>query len=418
MLANDEQVLFREKIIAHLQEILVSPSFKSSTRSKQFLEYVVLHSLDNHPELLKERLIGEKIFNRPVDYDTGQDSIVRVKANEVRKRLAQYYDHHPSSPVRLDLPSGSYVIQFRETEHKHQPEETEEAIPAQSGKKNPSATLKSFLWVVPLLITAGVGLGWLLFRSTSPARTPTSFDHFWQPILESRENPIICLPTPEVFRIYGSNRDLLVNTFRPRSLEIPVNNLPDVRSLQRIIIVPETGLFLGIGDAQAVGMVQALSISRGKNPSIRQSNITTFAELRTAPSIMIGGMTNRWAMYMIEKARFTYYSEPNHISIRDTSSGKDICVKPPTWESPSVEDCAIVTRIIDSKTGHPILIAAGLDHYGTLAVGEFITQPRLFQQVLKDLPSGWEKKNMQIVFRVEKVRDSVGPPKDLMVHVW
>src|ERR1035441_3218747 len=73
----------------HLEEVLDSPMFHTSQPSCQFLRYVVDAIVAGHPDLLKERTVGEKVFGRQPDYDTGQDSIVRVKASEVRRRPAQ-----------------------------------------------------------------------------------------------------------------------------------------------------------------------------------------------------------------------------------------------------------------------------------------------------------------------------------------
>jgi TolB-like protein/Tfp pilus assembly protein PilF len=59
-------------------------------------------------------MIGAEMFGRPVGYDTGNDSIVRVRANEARKKLAQYYSElrGKKPAVRIELPSGSYVPRF------------------------------------------------------------------------------------------------------------------------------------------------------------------------------------------------------------------------------------------------------------------------------------------------------------------
>jgi hypothetical protein len=47
-------------------------------------------------------------------YDTNQDSVVRTKAAEVRKRLAQYYlEPEHQHELRLSLPAGCYVAGFR-----------------------------------------------------------------------------------------------------------------------------------------------------------------------------------------------------------------------------------------------------------------------------------------------------------------
>ena len=95
-------------ILSELRNILSSQPFRNSVRSKQFLSFVVQHKLEGRDELLKERTIGKEIFQRKADYATADDSVVRVQAGEVRRRLERYYHTSPSpSPVRIELPLGS-----------------------------------------------------------------------------------------------------------------------------------------------------------------------------------------------------------------------------------------------------------------------------------------------------------------------
>jgi hypothetical protein len=104
----------RAAILADLRSILESQPFRNSSRSKQFLSYVVQHKLEGREELLKERTIGMEIFQRQAGYATGDDAVVRVQAGEVRRRLERYYHNSPSaSPVHIELPLGSYSPEFR-----------------------------------------------------------------------------------------------------------------------------------------------------------------------------------------------------------------------------------------------------------------------------------------------------------------
>jgi len=97
----------------HLSELAASHAFAGSKRTQDFLHLIVEHALAGDLDSLRERMIGAEMFGRPVDYDTGSDSVVRVKATEVRKRLAQYYLEADRKPaVRIELPSGSYVPRF------------------------------------------------------------------------------------------------------------------------------------------------------------------------------------------------------------------------------------------------------------------------------------------------------------------
>ena len=99
-------------ILSELEKILDSPPFRGSSRRKEFLSYVVHHSLEGHHELLKERIIGAEVFHREADYATGDDPVVRVQAGEVRRRLETYYTAPPDLPVRIEIPLGSYCPAF------------------------------------------------------------------------------------------------------------------------------------------------------------------------------------------------------------------------------------------------------------------------------------------------------------------
>jgi hypothetical protein len=80
----------KAEICGQLARILQSPSFQGSRKCAMLLEYCVTKRLAGEVQDLKERVIGALLYGRPVDYDTSNDAIVRVKANEVRKRLAMY----------------------------------------------------------------------------------------------------------------------------------------------------------------------------------------------------------------------------------------------------------------------------------------------------------------------------------------
>jgi hypothetical protein len=96
-----------------LISILQSPSFRGSPRSAAFLRFVVEEALAGRQDLLKERTVGAAVLGKAPGYDTGADSGVRVRANEIRKRLAAHYDSAPSKTgIRIELPSGTYAPRF------------------------------------------------------------------------------------------------------------------------------------------------------------------------------------------------------------------------------------------------------------------------------------------------------------------
>src|ERR1700682_6453011 len=100
----------------HVSEIAASPAFKGSRRSQEFLRHIIEKALNGQFEDLKERTLGVELFGRPPAYDTAEDAVVRVTACDVRKRLTHFYGESGSSfEVRIELPSGSYIPEFRRT---------------------------------------------------------------------------------------------------------------------------------------------------------------------------------------------------------------------------------------------------------------------------------------------------------------
>src|SRR5947207_6720460 len=103
-----------EEVRAELHRLLESSAFRTSKRCREFLEYIVVHTITGPRGTLKERSIGVELFQLPQDFDTGQHTVVRVTANEVRKKLAQQYlaENGTHRPIKIDLPPGSYSAAF------------------------------------------------------------------------------------------------------------------------------------------------------------------------------------------------------------------------------------------------------------------------------------------------------------------
>jgi hypothetical protein len=113
-----------------LLSVLDGPAFHGSSRSRAFLRFVIEETLAGRGEALKERTIGASIMGKPSDYDTGADSTVRVRANEVRKRLAAHYDASaPKAGIRIELPLGTYVPKFTQVGERAPHRSEEIAVP-------------------------------------------------------------------------------------------------------------------------------------------------------------------------------------------------------------------------------------------------------------------------------------------------
>ena len=102
-----------QRIHAHLDRVLHSAHFDGSTRSREFLRYVVEEVLAGRAAYLKQAAIAVEVFGRKPDFDAVIDPIVRVQAGRLRRSLERYYLLSGDlDSVRIELPKGSYAPVF------------------------------------------------------------------------------------------------------------------------------------------------------------------------------------------------------------------------------------------------------------------------------------------------------------------
>ena len=95
------------------QRVISGPNFARSPLLTKFLLFVVAETLEGRGNEITEHQIGVQVFDRPADYRTLEDNIVRSYARQLRKRLAEHFaDQGSSEPVRIDIPVGAYVPVF------------------------------------------------------------------------------------------------------------------------------------------------------------------------------------------------------------------------------------------------------------------------------------------------------------------
>jgi hypothetical protein len=104
----------KDQVRRQMERLLETSHFKNSRRYPPLFRFIVEETLEGRGEFLKERLLGVRVFDRPADYDTATDPIVRVTIAEIRKRIAQYYHEEAhEAEMRIELLPGRYVPEFR-----------------------------------------------------------------------------------------------------------------------------------------------------------------------------------------------------------------------------------------------------------------------------------------------------------------
>src|SRR3569623_1024605 len=98
---------------AELESVLNSQEFVRAPRLAHLLSYLCEKLFAGEANQIKEYSIALEAFNRGDRFDQDSDSIVRVEANRLRKRLAEYYAGEGSShELQITIPVGQYVPRF------------------------------------------------------------------------------------------------------------------------------------------------------------------------------------------------------------------------------------------------------------------------------------------------------------------
>ena len=394
-----------EEVLAELERVLANPLFRASRRCQILLRRITEQTLIGEFDSLRERSLGVEVFGRPVDYDTGQDPVVRASAAEIRKKLAQYYQEAGhESELRIELPSGSYLAEF----HFH----TEKVASAVAAK-----TPKPRNWIVMAIATAASAGILIAAVNLAPSWRRSDLDELWSPVLKTPGTVLVCVGLQAAYNLRSAQAQDEVQGIIPpredRAARQPIRE-------EDLILLPDR--YVALDDALCLVRLTSLLDGHRKPYRVRAQRSTSFADLRDTPAVLIGAFDNPWTLRTADQLRFTFRKDSEqdtgmvHDRQHPENSEWKLVKYWPNWDVPV--DYAIVTRMVDTTTDRPVIIAAGLTQYGTIGAGEFLSNQNYFSEAARRLPKDWQKKNLQIVLSVPVVNRISGRPRVLATHVW
>lgn len=385
-----------EAVREQLARVLASPSFRNSKRYPEFLRYTVEHALIGETENIKERTLGIEVFGRDPDYDTNSDPVVRMTAAEVRKRIEQYYQARGrENEIHIDFSRGSYVPEFRF------PSDTAIPAPAPAPVAIPlKQDRKHRYWVAWVAAACGV-LAAGLWGVAASRRT--ILEQFWSPVMDSHAPVLLCIP--DVTSHAAANPDDPSAGPSGDIAQLPVGAQRD-----RVFFVDT---FVLTNVAGALG-------KKGRSFRLFHTEDVTLDDLKQGPAVLIGGTNNPWINRVSAGLRYSLADDGTvrYISDRENPSSRQWGIIGNGWDPPSKADYAVISRVFDTTTAQPIVIAAGARSMGTEAAGECLADPRCFDDAAKLAPGDWLHENVQFVVQAEVINEHPGQPHVLAAYLW
>ncbi len=412
--------LTAEMVRAQLELLVRDENFRSSKRSVAFLKYVVRQTLNGAADQIKERTIGIEVFDRDPSYETNLDHIVRTAATELRKRLAAYYvDEKHRHELRIMLVPGSYIPRFA-LPGRHTPEADAADFSLEPHSAHlqfapltlPSTQLAAKAgkgrlarWTIASVLTAAVlaSAGYLWLHAANPQ------DLFWKPVLDT--------PGPVLVAVgdHPNGPPSLPDADGNESSSTPI---PSSDASQTVPFADTVTI------AKVVGVLEA----RNKQVLIRRGNSSSFSDLREGAAVLIGAFNNEWSLRLTRQLRYSlaldadkhliYIKDAKNPGSRNWSWATNQPREPVTGvNSPKMQDYALISRIRDAGTGHVVVVIGGLYTYGTLAAGEFLTDPDLMRAVDRQIKLSGVTQNLQIILETTVTDGIPGPPNVVAVSV-
>jgi hypothetical protein len=358
---------------------------------------LIEHALEGNHEGLKERTLGIDVFGRDANYDNSADPVVRTTANEIRKRLALYYEDPAShNSVRIRLVPGSYFPSFEFEGHNGAPQEAQRSLTA-ALRRN----WKSWIAVVLVAVAAVVGMSRADFLHSTGYL-------IWKPLLDSKGNLVICLSD------YGSaiNTKASANVLSgPAAKDVSVRQDHSINDQSRS---SSSILFV---DAIVGYNISNRLFEFGRTAQPLRYSEVTLNNFRSGPVVLVGGSQDPWSPIFVSGLRYSVHFDPITYDrwIQDSQSPTNRAWKISGREEQTDIDYAVITRFLDPRTGEWIMALTGLTSAGTEAAGYLISS----HAMAKTLPATLRtKKNFQVVLKVAVVNGIVASPQILAIHTW
>jgi len=166
-----------------LNWLLNSGALGRSSNLIRMLSYICVKHFLGQDDQISEHLIAVEALSRRDDFDPQSDTIVRVVAHSLRKRLQEIYQRTGADrPVRILIPTGHYTPSFLCMEKNTAQQETGLLAPEFSDAKENSAVSQfsafkawvspSLRWFVPALLIGALAVaGFLVYLAhRAPAK--------------------------------------------------------------------------------------------------------------------------------------------------------------------------------------------------------------------------------------------------------
>lgn len=414
---SSEVDLLLDERAALIERVALSQTFRKSQKLREFFQFVCDCAI-RHGDCMevKEQQIGVHVFHRNPDYNTSEDSIVRVSARELRRRLASYFETEgKSEPIVITIPKGGYLPLFvpagslAHKEHESEPTQLSEAeLTCASDVTAGPGSVKHrhpFIWAVAGL--GGVFLfagGWLI--GTAMNKPSAAFSHG---ITTQQSNSFYdALLGPmgrdgnDTFLVLSNTRLLYFGPYRPLNANSSGNTLITLPPELRTELADATGLgkdpsepfnlmlvgngYTEIGEAASAFHIGRMMLAMGRSIRLTQGRFLNWDTAMRENLIVVGKPDiNDWTHSNLASSNFIMapHGVRNSAPLPGEKAFYQVSVDA---MNNTTEDYGVI-GMSTTASGSRVLTLAGRTPAGTYGTGDFFTNPDKMKIVYEKLSS-------------------------------
>lgn len=374
-----------------VERIILTSPFQKSTHLPAVLRYLAEHSICGHFEALTEREIGMAAFGKPVGYSPAEDSAVRVHIRQLRLRLHEYFacDGHSETLV-VDIPKGSYVLEFHSTVAEVLPSlALTAAIPTPATKTRQVVLWKALFWVA--FIGAGFcTVGWYRAERTgAKASIPWPLNAVIQ---QNKETRVVVSDGSSMLRLLGQQETSLEQYLQPGFRESMIPPHMD-EGLSRLTNYISDSQLTSFADLVVASTLVKLAAKRGDNLVLCSARDLNRRELEQGNYVFVGSVaSNPWVSLFTDSLNFEAIEDGvggrMYFRNKNPKPGEQVTYQGLEHTGSAGEDYATISLLPSGSGEGNVLILQGLRQEGTEALGVFLADPTDQIELLRALGVG------------------------------
>jgi hypothetical protein len=375
-------MLDRDQIHAQVEKLVSSHVLHGSESLCKLVRYLAKQSLDHPGVPVKEYQIATEVFGRPADFDPQSDSAIRVQAGRLRAKLSEYYvSEGAEDPVYVELPKGSYVLNFQSRrngkEHASEAPVSEPSIAPEPGSSRLvvalavlSAVLAMALLMVMMDRRRDVGV------ATNVATVSPALQTFWKPFTVGPGEPWVIFSNaafvgrPETgIRYYDPAKD-------------PAQKIWDH--------------YTGVGEVLAVHSLDQVFSQLHQRIRVKRGSLLSLDDVSNNDLIFLGSPSENLTLKDLPNTQTFVFQRltagPRKgdlaiVNLHPQSGEQKESVASRSGE-PLTDDYALVVLLPGINPARSVMILAGTTTFGTQGAAEFLTREDAVRQLLTKLDSG------------------------------